>query len=571
MTCYTSFSYSHTVTNNVDSVLVAATKILDCELGNGGVLELWVIIMKEISSGIFLISIFTMSILVCGVSLSVHAQNNDDIVSSRVYELNKEVKDSEITLAVETELITDEVVPSHLIDVRTKNGVVILSGSVDNLLAREHAVKIAETIKGVRSVINNIIVDPPPHSDTQLVVAAKNALAIDPATDSYEIDVKADKGIVTLYGTVESQAEKQLAGQVVKGIAGIKDIKNEIMVVYTKQRPDSEIEADIKGRLRTDIYMNTDFIEVDVNDGKVKLHGTVGSAVEKSRAYNDAWVAGVTDVDTSGLEVKWWMRDDLRRKDKFADKSDEKIKKAVKDAFFYDPRLKSFDIKVEAENGMVTLTGVVDNLKAKKVAAQDARHTSGVWMVRNFIRVRPEKLPGDSAVTEDIYEALSRNPVIGRFDIDTEVINNRVHLYGTVDTFYQRELVEDIVSGVPGVVDIVNKLDVNYRWPWKSDKEIEKDVENQLYWDIFVDSENISVKVKNGIVSLYGAVDDREELLAVVKNAFEGGAKIVRSFLKIGKGKKDKKDYPKAYEPSYYYPEYFYDYYYSPYYILPRI
>jgi osmotically-inducible protein OsmY len=539
---------------------------------NRATLKIFLLIGKLLPTGIFLISILGKNILVGGVLLSVYAQNDDDVVVSyRIYEQDKEIKDSKITLAVETELTVDEVVPSHLIDVRTESGIVTLSGSVDNFLARERAIKIAETIKGVRSVINNITINPSAHSDTQIVMAVKNALVLDPATDSYEIDVKVYKGIVTLYGIVESWTEKQLAGQVVKGIAGIKDIKNEIVVDYIKQRFDSEIEADIKGRLRTDIYVNENFIDVSVNNGKVTLHGTVGSAAEKSRAYNDAWVAGVTDVDTSGLEVKWWMRDYLRRKDVLADKSDEEMKKVIKDTFFYDPRLKSFDINVEVENEVVTLTGTVDNLKAKKAAAQDVRHTAGVWMIRNFIKVRPEKLPEDSAVTEDIYEALSRNPTIYRFDIDVEVINNKVYLYGTVDTFYEKQLVEDTVSCVPGVIDIVNKLGVNYQWPWKGDKEIEKDVKDQLYWNVFVDSKYVSVKVKNGVVNLFGTVDDREELLAAVKDAFEGGAKIVRSFLKIRKGKKDEKGYPKAHEPRYYYPEYFYDYYSSPYYILPRV
>ncbi|MCF6158258.1 MAG: hypothetical protein E3K32_06745 [wastewater metagenome] len=43
---------------------------------------------------------------------------------------------NEITLTVEMELLTDEAATSHLIDVRTENGIVTLSGSVNNLLAR---------------------------------------------------------------------------------------------------------------------------------------------------------------------------------------------------------------------------------------------------------------------------------------------------------------------------------------------------------------------------------------------------------------------------------------------------
>jgi hypothetical protein len=55
-----------------------------------------------------------------------------------------------ITLAVETALVNESGVPAHLIDVNTRDGVVTLSGWVDNLLAKERAGEIAESIKGVR-------------------------------------------------------------------------------------------------------------------------------------------------------------------------------------------------------------------------------------------------------------------------------------------------------------------------------------------------------------------------------------------------------------------------------------
>ena len=46
-------------------------------------------------------------------------------------------KDIDITLAVDRQLQIDEDVPAHLIDVCTKDGIVPLSGPVENLLERE--------------------------------------------------------------------------------------------------------------------------------------------------------------------------------------------------------------------------------------------------------------------------------------------------------------------------------------------------------------------------------------------------------------------------------------------------
>lgn len=519
-----------------------------------------------LTKSIFLISIFCIDVL-------------GDTVFSYVYAQNKDVKDREIVFAVEMELLNEESVPSHLINVEADNGIVTLTGSVDNLLAKDRASRIAETVKGVRSVINVISVTPVIRSDTQIIIDVEKALAFDPVTDSYEINTKVDKGIVVLYGIVESWAEKQLAEHVVKGVRGVKDMRNKMVIDYEKQRPDSdsEMKANIEGRLSSDVYINDMLIDVMVKDGMVTLRGTVGSAAEKSWAFYDAWVAGVIAVDNSGLEVKWWMRDELRRDVKYVDKSDEEIKKAVKDTFFYDPSVASFNIHIEVKDGVVTLSGVVNNLKAKKAAKQDAKNTIGVRTVKDFLRVRPEKLltnqtaVKDSTIVENVYGALSRNSITDRLHIAVEAQNKKVYLYGRINTFYEKWFAEDVVSRVPEVVAVANRLEVNYRWPWKSDEEIKNDIENQWYWNVFVDSDDISVKVHNGVATLYGTVDNREEALAVVKDSFEGGAKIIRSFLEFCGEDKDEQKHTKDKIPRYYYPEYFYEFYFSPYYIIPRV
>ena len=54
----------------------------------------------------------------------------------------KDIKDIDITLAVDRQLQNDEGVPAHLIDVQTKDGIVTLRGPVENLLARERAAEV---------------------------------------------------------------------------------------------------------------------------------------------------------------------------------------------------------------------------------------------------------------------------------------------------------------------------------------------------------------------------------------------------------------------------------------------
>jgi hypothetical protein len=66
--------------------------------------------------------------------------------------------------------------------VETIEGVVTLSGTVSNLLARDRAVMIAESIKNVRSVINEIEVMPVERADSEIRNDVTASLVTDPIT-----------------------------------------------------------------------------------------------------------------------------------------------------------------------------------------------------------------------------------------------------------------------------------------------------------------------------------------------------------------------------------------------------
>jgi osmotically-inducible protein OsmY len=459
------------------------------------------------------------------------------------------IDDRDIALAIERDLLCEETVPAHLLDVQTQQGIVRLSGSVGHLLAKEQAVRIAQGVRGVRSVIDQIRLRPVEHSDGDIRNDVVKALAYDPAADSYEIEVNVKNGTVTLSGTVDSWAEKQLAGQVAKGVKGVKKMENGITVEYRTPRPDSEIKAEVERRLELDPYISDGLIEVNVKDGKVTLTGTVGSPSERSGAYAKSWVNGVGFVDTQGLQVEPWARDGMRRGSKFADRSDEEIERAVQEALAHDPRVFCFNVGVEVEGGSVTLSGTVDNLKARKAAERDARHTIGVWMVENYLKVRPTPSEPDDQIAEHVRDALGWDPVVERHEIIVAVRNGKVYLYGMVDSFYERDHAEDVASRVSGVVDVANYLAVEKVWTWKSDQKIKEDIEDQLFWSFYVDGDDISVSVEDGVVILRGSVESWQALKAAVKNAFEGGARIVKGRLKV-QGNLD------------YYPEYHYKTYY---------
>ena len=471
---------------------------------------------------------------------------------------NKKIADPEITSAVEERFLFDKAVPWSFVDITTKDGIVTLSGTVDNLLAKERATRIAESVKGVRSVVNTINAQAIARTDEEIRKDVENALLMDPAADSYEVKTAVSGGVVTLSGTVQSFQEQSLALQLARQVRGVKDVKSDITVKYKVARPDQEIVADARRALENDAWLAPSKVDVSATNGKVTLTGSVGSAAEKTRARTLAWVMGVNSVDDRGLKVDPWLAKDMRREPGAMSPSDEEIKKAVKDSFVYDPRVFSFNPEVEVKNGVVTLSGVVDNIKAKDAAEQDARNTVGVYSVKNHLKVRPINPPPDDKLAQNVEDALLRDSVVDAFQIDVAANRGTVTLNGTVDSYYEKSHAEDIAHRLNGVVSVKNNLDVdyptvtyhNFRWdpyyaytpyyydwasrPVRSDSEIKDDIQDELFWSPFVDAEEVNVSVDNGTATLTGTVDDWNEFYSASDNAREGGATSVINKLKVG-------------------------------------
>lgn len=76
----------------------------------------------------------------------------------------------------------------------------------------------------------------------------------------------------------------------------------------------------------------------------------------------------------------------------------------------------------------------------------------------------------------------------------------------------------------------------------KSDWEIKEDIEDELYWSSFVDSDEVTVNVDDGEATLTGTVDTMDEREAAEKNAYDGGAVSVDNDLTVEYG-------PDYYEP----------------------
>jgi len=438
--------------------------------------------------------------------------------------------DKEIAVAIEKDLSEDRAVSSKKITVDVKSGIATLSGSVNNLLAKDRAGEAAETIRGVRSVVNTITVNPVKRPDDEITKDAKSALAQDPATDLYEAGVQVTNGAAILTGTVDSLAERELAGQVVKAVKGIKAVKNDLTVKPKLKRPDGEVAADIKGVLKQDPWVDAGSIDVDVKDGIATLKGTVGSSIERTSAITDAWVAGVIRVDANDLTVK--PGSTMTRTTKPV--SDKEIKQLIESAWSHHPRLSSFKPEVQSSQHIVTLTGAVDNLAAKKIAGEIAQSTTGVTRVENHIKVSPKKVAGDAALAREVKAALLRDPYVARFDMNVSASDSRILLEGKVDSTFEKNYAEFVASRVNGVGEVKNSLQVvELEVPRKTDSAVQQQIEHGLRWSPFSDGKNIAVSVKDGIATLSGTASSWREKIAATQIAQKAGAESVLNQMKV--------------------------------------
>jgi osmotically-inducible protein OsmY len=471
-------------------------------------------------------------------------------------ETGQVITDSGIATAVERDFQHEQGVSGAAIAVQSRQGIVSLSGTADNLLAKERAARIAASIRGVRGVVDRVVVTPVSRSDADIRKDILAGLLNDPATEAYQVAVGVKGGVATLTGSVGSWAEKQLAARVARGVKGLKEVRNEIAINYLAKRTDTEIAADVKSRLQWDIWLKGDSINTAVAQGKVTLAGTTASTIAKDRAFEDAWVNGVLSVDVSGLKVEPDSAE--RRATESALKPDGEIKSAIQAALPLDPRVAAFtrDITISVEGGVVILGGEVANLKAKSAAEQDARNTVGVAWVDNQLTVRPlMNLPRDSDTEKVLKAELAWDPLLDSSTIKAAVINHVAYISGAVQSGLEKAEAHDIAARTKGVLLVRDRLNVEpglltpyydyyYGWPGyltlaggpnplKSDAQIKKAIENALFWSPFVHRDDITVTVDGGVATLTGNVGSWIAWGEADKDAHQSGASFVMDRLSV--------------------------------------
>jgi len=146
-------------------------------------------------------------------------------VGSDPRSVGTQIDDATITAKVKLKLIEDPITKARKIDVDTVNGVVTLTGAVENEKEIKRAIEIARNVKGVKKVVNNLRVEKRGIisylSDKEITTKVKLKLIEDPDLKALSIDVDTVNGVVTLTGTVTSEYQKKKAVEHAKSVSGV--------------------------------------------------------------------------------------------------------------------------------------------------------------------------------------------------------------------------------------------------------------------------------------------------------------------------------------------------------------
>ncbi len=316
--------------------------------------------------------------------------------------------------------------------------------------------------------------------------------------------------------------------------------------------PDGWITTKVKMSLLTTEGVSANDVNVDTIDGRVTLHGTVGSEGEKAKAQDVA--KSVTGV----REVRNLLQVVAERAQPKSAASDAQLKDRVSAALKADAALANSKIGVQSVNaGVVLLSGTSTSLSDSYRAVRIASNVDGVRRVASEIE-SPDEMADAELWREGKYDAptytksaasdmwistaakvrLLSNTDTPGFDINVDTDDGIVTLFGIVDSATTKKQAETEVRKVDGVRNVVNDLQIVAPSADKavaqSDKQISTAIEQRIEERPALSDSDIDIEVSNGVARLTGTVQNRgDQVTALTVARSTNGVKRVIDDLKL--------------------------------------
>lgn len=196
------------------------------------------------------------------------------------------------------------------VKVKASDGIVTLTGTVQDKDDKALAADTVENLPGVKAVKNDIVVagTHPEKSDAWIAFKIRSRLLVKGNVSATATKVAVKDGMVNLTGTADNMAQKELTEAYVKEIDGVKSVNNDIVVLDKPAAPatigekidDASITTQVKFALLSHKGTSALKTQVKTTDGAIVITGEAASEAEKSLVTKLATdVRGVVSVNNS--------------------------------------------------------------------------------------------------------------------------------------------------------------------------------------------------------------------------------------------------------------------------------
>jgi osmotically-inducible protein OsmY len=215
---------------------------------------------------------------------------------------------------------------------------------------------------------------------------------------------------------------------------------------------DSELKRVVETALNGEVRLRGRDIDVAVEDGAVVLKGQLPELAEKRMAVNI--VRRMREVGD--------VKDQLRLVSS-TEMTDKQIQQHVEDGLQQERAIHDRQIQVAVTEGVVTLTGTLDNIEEKCLAGLIAWWVPGVTDCDNQIVIEPKMELADDALLDVIRQAFEKDVLVNPDTIGVAVQDGTVTLMGSVGSEEERTAAEHDAYYIWGVQHVINRLEITPR------------------------------------------------------------------------------------------------------------